>query len=139
MAPEKPAVAEKVLDGAPVSEQELDTGIAYARKKYGREVNRDLLRLAGNTALANRKPGSILPALVSDAVRKVVPYAQWKDAKSYEAYKGAAMKIFSERSARKRQSVASRHRLIREAQAPPKKGQPFEDTRPKHKGQFKLL
>ena len=144
MSPQKPTVSTRDLDGLPVSEDELDAALAYARKpkpegKYERELDRDLLRLVVNTAIERRGPGEILPRLVAEIAREVLPYGQKKDALKYEAYKGAAMKVFSDRSAWKRKGVARKKRLKREAQAPPEKGKPLEDKRPKYRGQLKLF
>lgn len=141
MPPEKPIVKIAELQGAPVSETELDTALAYARDpegKYKRELDRDLLRLVVNTAIKRRQREDALPRLVAEIAREVLPYGQKKDALKYEAYKGAAMKVFADRSAGKRKGAATRRRRERDSQAPPK-AQPAEDTRPKYRGQYKLL
>lgn len=130
----EPAVA-----GA-VSESELDIGITYARDpagKYRRVLDRDLLRLIVDTVMARREQHSILPFLTATVAREVIPEREKKDALKYEAYQGAAMKIFSARSVRARAARAHSPQSTRS----PKAGSPMhpEDTRPKYKGQLILL
>ncbi len=145
MVAEKPVVSEMRFDGGPVNEDELDKALEYAQNpkgKYKKELDRDILRLVVNTVIGHREPGVILPFLTAEVVRKVVPYAQRKDALKYEAYKGAAMKVFSDRSAWKSKTVARKRAQARSQPPPGKAGSRKrypEDTRPKHKGQLKML
>lgn len=143
---DRPVIITEPLDG-PVSDWELGVALDYARRpkpegKYERELDRDLLRLVVNTVIERREPGSILPFLTAEVARQVIPQREKKDALKYEAYKGAAMKVFSGRSARARAARAEEKKRIRPSARPPpsEKKKVFpEDQRPKHKGQLKML
>lgn len=144
MSPQKSTVSTNELDGLPATESELNIALVYAKDpegKYKRDIDRDLLRLIVNTAIERRRPGVILPFLVAEIAREVIPLSEKKDALKYEAYKGAAMKIFSERSAWKSKGAAhKRRRATEEAQrSKDRKTRHPEDARPKYKGQYKLL
>ena len=56
MALAKTVVETREPAHGPVSEHELDVGIAYAYAKYERKLNRDLLRVITNTTLARCTP-----------------------------------------------------------------------------------
>lgn len=141
---ERPVISTEPLDG-PVSDWELNVALDYARNpkgKYRRELDRDLLRLVVNTAIERRRPESILPFLTAEVAREVIPQREKKDALKYEAYKGAAMKVFSGRSARARSARAQKKKAARPRSHPPPSEKPGvypEDQRPKHKGQLKML
>ena len=142
MAADKMVVSHAELQGAPVSEQELDTALAYAHEeppkgKYGRDLDRDLLRIIINTVIERRDAGTKLPFLTAHVVREVLPLVEKNDTLKYEAYKGATMKVFSTRSAWKRRGATrTRKAAARDSTGPPK---PLEDLRPKYKGQYKLF
>lgn len=144
MPPQKPTITTNELNGLPATESELDIGLVYAKDpegKYGRDVDRDLLRLVVNTAIERRRTGTILPFLVAEIAREVIPLAEKKDALKYEAYKGAAMKIFSERSAWKSRTMTRKRKHAAEEtrRSKDKSIKHPEDARPKHRGQYKLL
>lgn len=141
MALKKPVLTLQPLQFGPASEQELNAGIDWARTKYEKDVDRDMLRVLFNTANERRtwQYRSALPDIVSLVVHDGVPLSDKEEAHKRAAYKGAIMKIFADRSAWKSKRAAYRRRA-REGPAPgsPRKDPP-EDPRPKYKGQYKLL
>lgn len=138
----RPVLEPKKLKYLPVTEYELDRGIEWAKTQYEKDVARSTLRIIFNTAEERRvsRPGQALPDQVEEIVRECVPFSDKLEVHKRPAYKGAAMKIFSERSAR-RSKRRARLRRASGAPAPPrKKDRSFtEDPRPKYKGQFVMF
>jgi hypothetical protein len=141
---DRPVLKREVLAFGPVTEWELDIALKYVRDpkgKYKVELDRDLLRVLVNTANERRSKGVILPLLVARIVSEGIPFKNKAEKPKYESYKGAVMKVFSERSARspaaQAKKVASAARTRRTGQR--KRGTHPEDARKKHKGQLILL
>lgn len=138
---ERAVVTVEEFDG-PVREEELDVALEYAanaRGAYKRTLDRDLLRVLVNTVRQRRKKSDILPMVAAKVARELIPYNEKKDALKYEAYKGAAMKVFSERAAAKKRAIA-----IWKAQRDAEQGAQAQRTRPedqrkKFAGQYLLL
>jgi len=131
---QRPVLETEELGYEPVSDFELRVGIAYAKERYGERLDRNMLEVFVNTVLERRSFKSKLPFLAAIVVRKVISVSNAKARARVNAYKGAIMKILSERSARKRQADA-RKRIERAPK--PKPTEHPED--PKRKGQFVLL
>ncbi|MBI2610381.1 hypothetical protein HYW60_00380 [Candidatus Kaiserbacteria bacterium] len=134
---QRPVLETEEVGFEPVSDYELDVGVAYARKEYAKDVDRDMLRVLVNTTLERRSPKTILPFLAATVVREAIPLKDKERAPKIEAYKGAVMKILSDRSVQKRGADARKRAAGREVPPKPKPTEHPED--PKHKGQFLLL
>ena len=81
-----------------VSDDELDTGIIYAKTKYNVQLNRDLLRTAANQTGSRRVTSGEPFELVRYKVLTLHLTRRDKDSNDrYKAYSGAIGKIFSER------------------------------------------
>ncbi len=140
---ERAVIATQAFTG-PATDEEIRVALEYAATshKYRRELNGDLLRLIFDTARAHKRKGTKLPMLVAEIVRATLPYVERKDALKYEAYKGAVMKIFSGRNARKQHALAEWRRSHQESAEPAPSPAPEahpEDLRKKYRRQLKLL
>ena len=139
---ERPVLGARKLKSSPVSEQELDVGVAWATLQYEKEIDRSMLRVMVNTANAQRisQPNSSLRDIVEEIVNKNVPLWNKTEAHKRSAFKGATMKIFADRSAHRSKSEARRRREAN-LPVPRRSGKPRfkEDARPKFAGQLKLL
>ena len=114
---ERPVLHRGELAFGPVTEWEIDMALAYARDpkgKYGKELDPDLLRVLFNTATDRREQEVILPLLVARVVQEGIPFKDKEEKPKYEAYKGAVMKIFSERSARSSSAQAKKRKSAEE-------------------------
>lgn len=160
----KPVLQDKEIEYQPVREFELDEALAYAaqdrsevlykrgpkkgqvkRKAYvGQVLDRDLLRILGNTALERRaeKPTERLVQVAATVAREAIPSYRGTERETqlrYEAYKCAVMKIMSIRRVwqmamderRKAQGLSIPER-IKQTEFP-------EDGRPKHKRQLRMF
>lgn len=137
---DRPVLRRQELVFGPVTDWELEIGLAYARDpkgKYRAELDCDLLRVLFNTATERREEEVILPLLVARVVQEGIPFKNKEEKPKYEAYKGAVMKIFSERSARSSSAQAKKRKSAEETRRTGKK------RRRKHpqdtKGQLILL
>ncbi|MSU73902.1 hypothetical protein EXS56_02050 [Candidatus Kaiserbacteria bacterium] len=139
---QKPVLKNEAVKFPPPTEQELDTGVAWAKSQYEKDVDRDLLRVLMNTVNERRtsQRGPSLPDLVTEVVHQGVPLSNKDKAHKRAAYKGAIMKIYAGRSARVSQRAAQ-ERKNAEVRGPPRSKKPkfTEDARAKHKGQLKML
>ncbi|MDO8513969.1 MAG: hypothetical protein Q7S50_00285 [bacterium] len=139
---QKPVLKNEAVKFPPPTEQELDTGVAWAKSQYEKDIDCDMLRVLMNTANERRSSqrGPSLPDLVTEVVHQGVPLSNKEEAHKRAAYKGAVMKIYAGRSARVSKEAA-RKRKSAGVRAPPRsKERKFtEDARPRHKGQLKLL
>jgi|GEM_PF-5901570 len=121
---QRPVLETKQLSYGPVSEWELDIGVEWAKKEYGRTISRNLLRIIFNTTEERRVRGSKLPLLVATVVREAIPPKNKEERHKIDGYKGAAMKIFAERSARgapKRAREARAYKALTGKKKPAKK------------------
>ena len=138
----RPVLKRQEVRFPPATEQELDTGILWAKTQYEKDIDRDMVRVLVNTANERRssQPGPSLPDLVAEVVHDGVPLSDKQEAHKRAAYKGAIMKIYAGRSARVSKQAAQK-RNSAGIRAPPrsKKKKFTEDARPKYKGQLKLL
>lgn len=91
----------------PVSETELDVGLAHAKKKHDVFLDRDMLRRLVDETLRKKNPNSKLALLASQIIRGHIPSRTKEIEKRIDGYKSAVMKICSERSARKREKLAT--------------------------------
>lgn len=146
----------------PVSEAELDEAVAYAtigrpehratkgrrkgqviRKAYiGQELDRDMLRVLGNTALSRREPKSRLALLAANVVREAVPSFSGTVAeveKRYEGYKCAVMKMMSLRRVWQMQRDTERLEQGLPIPERPEQVEYPEDERKKFTGQLRLI
>lgn len=94
----KAVVEGRVPHYGPVSDFELQVGIAYAKKEYERDLDQHLLRVMVNTTFERRKPGMKLALLAATVVRELVPARDKAANHAVDGYKGAVMKIMSDRS-----------------------------------------
>lgn len=160
---ERPVLAQKTFGYSPVTKAELDEAIEYAktdqteerykrgkqagqvkRKGYkGQELDRDLLRILGNTALQRRERKSILPKLAAAVVREAIPSFRGATAAEtefrYQGYKRGVMKIMSIR--RVWQIKADEQRRATGIPIPerPKQTEFPMDSRPAFKNQRRLF
>ena len=137
----RPVLRTEELVYGPVTEWELDNALAYVRKKYKTELDRDLLRILFNTIEERRTEDVILPLLAARVVSDGIPFTNKAEKPKYEAYKGGVMKVFADRFARSKQAKARQQasaERTRRTKKKKKRAHP-EDARPKHKGQLILL
>jgi len=154
---EKPVLARKEIGYRPVTEDELDAAVEYAKKDRpapkpkkgqrqkmpykGQELDRNLLRILGNSALERRTPGVFLAMLAANVVRDAVP--QYKetlipDEARYEGYKCAVMKIMNIRRVWQMRNDKKRREQGLPIPERPKQTHNPEDPSPKNKGQVRL-
>ncbi len=138
----KPTVTPTQAQYEPVSEYELDVGIAHAKKEYRQDIDKDLLRLCVNTTLERRLKQSkrvILPFLAATVIREVVAARRPMHVEKIDACKGAVMKIMSARSATKRARDAQKRKQGIEVPPAPKPVEHPEDKIREVKGGVQLL
>jgi hypothetical protein len=155
---EKPVLEQQRFEYRAVTEAELEEALEYARhdrpapkpkkgararKAYvGQELDRDLLRILGNSALERRKEGSILPLLAASVVREAVPSFKGSEQdiqRRYESYKCAVMKIMSIRRVWQMKQDAEKRRKGIPIPSRTEQTQHPDDTRKRHKGQIRLF
>jgi len=121
----------------PVSRLELDTGLAYAQGRYDELLDIDLLGTIVDESLTSRTRRSKLPLLVATVVRRHIHARNSAAVARIDAYKGACMKILSDRSVRSR---AAKQRLRDRGIPVPPAPEPVEHPEdPRRKGQLMLL
>ena len=119
-----------------ITDEELRVGVAYAQQEYGVVcLDQDLIRTFANAALAehNRTPKIGLAFIAAKLVREKIRARTKAEDQRAQAYKGAVMKIFSDRSAWKRR------RELPPAEKTPDPVIGHEKYRADSKGQFQLL
>ncbi len=98
----QPVVTTTTVTHDSISDHELEVGVAYAKREYGRDIDHDLLKLMAETTLARRKPKIIMPFLAATVIREIIRRQNKDRQRSLEpkidAFKGAVMKIMNGRS-----------------------------------------
>lgn len=145
---QRPILETERLHYRPVSEYELEKALAYAArdrseilytrgekkgqiksKAYAGEVlDYDMLEVFANTVLKRRTSRSKLAFLAATVVREKIKSTDQRNRDRVDAYKGAIMKIMSDRATRKRQVDSS--------SGPKSDRHPLD---PRRQGQYMLL
>lgn len=151
---QRPVLETERLNYDPVTAHELNEGLNYAatdrpevfykrgpkngqvrQKAYvGQMLDRDMLEVFANTVLERRTPRSKLALLAATVVREKIKSTEQSSRDRIDAYKGAIMKMMSDRAVKKRY-VDARKRIKRPPK--PKASEHAED--PRRKGQLLLL
>ena len=90
-----------------VNDQELESGIQYASREYGVDLNDDMLRtLANKIGSLRLRDGSSLPDARYRALREHLSQRDKDSQNRYRAYSAALGHIFAKRSAYKKKALA---------------------------------
>ncbi len=135
----RPVVVQKSLGYQPVSEGELDIGVAYAKTEYEKDLDRDLLRLVVNTTLERRNAQTKLAFLAATVVRENIRLSNKEQAPKIDAYKGAIMKVMSTRRVRQMQRDAEKRKQGLSIPMRPKQVEHPLDPRPQFADQYRLI
>ncbi len=121
------------------TDTEVTAGLAHAKRKYELDLDSDLLRKLANESGRERKPGKILPMVITEVARSrnFLRERDLKESKRFEAYLGAVAKMFSDRSVHKRRAEAERRKLGEPA--PPKEPDPGGKFPVDKKGQYRMI
>ena len=160
---DRPVINRKSIATGPVSNEELEAALVYAKKdrqarkrrkhdtkdpqRYvGRELDKNLLRILANTALqrwvndTGRKV--ILPLLAANVVREAVPQFKGSLAEIdqlYQAYKCAVMKIMSIRRVWQMKHDAEKRKRGEEIPERQKQTEHPQETKPGQQKQLRLF
>ncbi len=160
---DRPVINRKSIATGPVSNEEIEAALAYARQdrqarkrrkhdtkdpqRYvGRELDKNLLRILANSALqrwvneTGRKV--ILPLLAANVVREVIPQFQGSIAEVdqlYQAYKCAVMKIMSIRRVWQMKRDAEKRKRGQEIPERTKQTEHPAETKPGQQLQLRLF